>query len=122
VKGTSEKRNLDWQYRPHSDHIFGDVSGRSRWIKVEDIGKDIESEGVADDAKYLAEGWDDEIKNAEALESYVINEDNGWTAWQIWGIAVVEGARRQVRRVVVRKGTEVKRIRLVYDWAGKLDA
>ena len=87
-----------------------------------DIGKDIEQEGKDEDAKYLAEDWDDESKNGDLVESYVINEDKGWTAWQIWGITAVNGERRQARRVVVRKGKEVKRIRLVYDWAGKLDA
>lgn len=60
------------------------------------------------------------------VESYVENEGNGWTAWQIWGFAEVdnkgEKVRMHVRRAVVRKGKEVVRVKLVYGYLGELDA
>lgn len=34
LKGTSEKRSLDWQPRPHKDHIFGSVEGRTRFVRA----------------------------------------------------------------------------------------
>ncbi|KAF2204455.1 hypothetical protein GQ43DRAFT_364513 [Delitschia confertaspora ATCC 74209] len=120
LQGTSEKRTLDHQWRPHSDHIFGEVTGRTRWVKVDDLTKENEGKGeLLEDAQFLVQDWDEETKAQEAVESFVKNEERGWTAWQIWGFAVLGGERRHVRRVVVRKGKEVKRIKLVYDWQGK---
>jgi len=49
----------------------------------------------------------------------VINEEKGWDARQVWGFAIVDGQRYYTRRVVVTKGKEVLRVRLVYNWIGK---
>ncbi|KAF2187715.1 hypothetical protein K469DRAFT_628626 [Zopfia rhizophila CBS 207.26] len=124
LKGTTEKRNLDYQWRPHSDYLFGDVRGKTRWVKLEDIVKEKEGgeQDLLEDAKFLVEGWDEETRNGELVDSFVENEDRGWTAWQIWGFATVDGKRMLTRRFAVRKGKEVERIRLVYEYAGKLDS
>lgn len=37
---------------------------------------------------------------------------------QIWGFAEINGDRRYVRHVVVRKGDDWKQARLVYDYQG----
>jgi hypothetical protein len=74
----------------------------------------------------LTEGWLPESAEGEVVESYVENEGNGWTAWQIWGFAEVEvkgeKQRMHVRRAVVRKGKEAVRVKLVYSYGGELDA
>jgi len=116
IQGTTENRTLDWTERSHSDSMFGDLKGKSRWI---DLGS---GEGAPLDG-FLKEGWLEEGEaagpNGEShIESWVENEVNAWTADQIWGFAIVEGARYYVRRVVVTKGDEVLKIRLVYDWQG----
>ncbi|KAJ4406755.1 hypothetical protein N0V91_004445 [Didymella pomorum] len=121
LKGSSEKRTLDWQYRGHSDYLFGTVKGRTRYTTLSTVlgeGKGITEE----DAKYLVEGWLKETEEGEIVESFVENEENKWTAWQVWGFAEIGGERRQVRRIVVRKSdkNEVRRVRLVYDYAGEL--
>ncbi|KAJ9648590.1 hypothetical protein H2199_001445 [Coniosporium tulheliwenetii] len=113
IKGTSEQRVLDNQFREHTDHIFGELKGRSRWFKLSALD---ESDY---DEKYLKEGWEKAIVDGEAIESFVENGKAGWTARQIWGFMEVKGDRRYVRNVVVVKGDQVKRRRLVYDWAGK---
>lgn len=56
------------------------------------------------------------------VQSYVESYDNGWTANQIWGFEVIDGTRRHVRHVVVRKGEDWKQARLVYDWHGTVAA
>lgn len=33
LRGTSEKRVSDWKNREHSDHIFGNVIGQSRFVR-----------------------------------------------------------------------------------------
>lgn len=106
VSSTNENRTLDWQWRDHTDKIFGTLKGRSRWVKLGDV----------DDDKFLKEGWDD--LEGEHVQSYVENGEKGWTADQVWGFESVGGERRYVRHVVVRKGEDWKQARLVYDYKG----
>ncbi|KAL2064236.1 hypothetical protein VTL71DRAFT_4730 [Oculimacula yallundae] len=114
VKGTTELRSLDWEEHSHVDHIFGNIKGRARWSSSQDI-----------DDSFLKEGWleGDEEKagpNGEKhVESVAKNEEKGWTAQQIWGFATVDGKRYYVRRVVVTKGSESLKVRLVYDFQKK---
>jgi hypothetical protein len=118
IKGTQELRTLDWVERPHDDHIFGQLRGKSRWIATGSPEWDALGDG------FMREGWLEEGEQAgpngeSHVNSWVINEEKGWTAEQIWGFATVEGKRYYVRRVVVTKEKEVLSVRLVYDWQGK---
>ena len=106
VSSTTENRTLDWEWRDHTDKIFGTLKGRSRWVKLGDV----------DDDAFLKEGYDD--MEGEHVQSYVENEEKGWTADQVWGFEEINGERRYVRHVVVRKGEDWKQARLVYDYQG----
>jgi len=112
IKGTSEHRELDYQERPHSDHIFGNVVGKTRKLKVEEI-----------DDEFLKKGF--ETGNEEGcVDSYVENSENDWIARQMWGFEIINGERRYVRHVVLtcpNRGKRVER-RLVYDYSGPLKA
>ncbi|KAF2787654.1 hypothetical protein K505DRAFT_329534 [Melanomma pulvis-pyrius CBS 109.77] len=127
LKGTSEKRTLDWTARPHSDYLFGDLMAKSRWSSLATILADNVGTGkpayIEDDARYLVEGWLPETAEGDVVENFVENEKAGWTGWQVWGFAEVEseGAKERwlVRRFVIRKGEKVERVRLVYAWAGE---
>ncbi|KAI4282840.1 MAG: hypothetical protein L6R38_002641 [Xanthoria sp. 2 TBL-2021] len=99
-----ENRTLDWEYRDHTDKIFGAVKGKSRWVKLSDV----------DDDDFLKKGWDD--LEGEHVQSYVESEGGGWTADQVWGFEILDGKRYYVRHVVVRKGDDWKLARLVYDY------
>ncbi|KZF25955.1 hypothetical protein L228DRAFT_242344 [Xylona heveae TC161] len=110
IKGTSENRELDWQFRKHSDYIFGAVQGRSRFIKLEDV-----------EDEFLKSGWLDEIKQDVAIQNYVESLDAGWIANQIWGFELIEGRRHYVRHVVVTKGDKREQARLVYDYVEAQD-
>ena len=114
IEASPENRTLDWTERTHSDRIFGELVGRSRYIKPADL-PEAEAGG---DKDWLAEGWDEE---GEKVESFVENKEAGWTALQIWGFGEVDGTRYYVRRVVVQKGAEKMRARLVYNYVGKLE-
>lgn len=126
IKGTTEARTLDYTYREHEDHIFGSLRGRSRWLDPSSPSAQpnpaFPEEGIMDG--YLMDGWLEEGEGAgpggeSKVQSTSISNDKGWTADQIWGFAIVDGKRYHVRRVVVRKGNEVLKARLVYDWQGK---
>ena len=113
IQASPENRILDWNERPHSDRIFGELVGRSRYVNP----KDLEEADVGGDKDWLSEGWDE---GGEKAESLVENKEAGWTALQIWGFAEVQGTRYYVRKVLVRKGPEKLRARLVYGYVGSL--
>lgn len=110
IKGTTEERALDWTDRPHSDHIFGNVVGKSRRVKLEELK----------DEKWLTEGWEESVKETGAIESFVLCEKGGWSAHQVWGFEVIDGVRRYVRHVVVEKASTRLEKRLVYDYLSPL--
>lgn len=106
VGGTTERRILDYTFRDHKDKIFGNVKGKSRWIKLKDV----------DDDEFLKTGFDD--MEGDHVQAWAESIDNGWTANQTWGFEEVDGKRHYVRHVVVRKGDDWKLARLVYDYKG----
>lgn len=116
IKSTPEARVLDWKVRPHKDATFGDVEGRSRYID----SRKLEPEFGAEFGEYLGKGWDAD----EQVQSYVVNPGNQWIANQIWGFQDVDGERKYVRKVVVRKTSgsepETEMTNLVYDYLGPL--
>lgn len=123
IKGTTEKRYLNWQRHGHTDWLFGTVVGRSRYntlkaVLEENKGKD----DIEEDMKFLVEGWLKETEEGEVVENFVDNEGNKWTGWQIWGFAEINNERRLTRRFVVRRKDrdEVVRIRMTYDYMGEL--
>jgi len=117
IKGTTELRTLDWVERSHTDHMFGTLVGQSAWLSL--------SSPLASDLdEYLKDGWlmDGEESGPEGerlILAVATNKERGWEAKQIWGFAIVDGKRFYTRRVVVTKGEETLKVRLVYDWQGK---
>lgn len=124
VKGTSEKRTLDWHFRPHTDWLFGTLQGKTRYNTIKAVLEESKGKGTdEEDAKFLAEGWLKESEDGEIVESFVDNDGAKWTGWQIWGFAEINGERRLTRRFAIRRKdkNEVVRIRMTYDWAGELE-
>lgn len=114
LKGTSEHRCLDFEFREHSDWLFGNCRGQSAWRSPEEI----------DDA-HLKKDWLEGPEEATGPEgkshilSHVENIDDGWTATQIWGFQTVRGERRYVRNIVVAKDGQRVEFKLIYDWVGE---
>jgi hypothetical protein len=71
IKGTTELRTLDWQERPHNDHIFGNLVGKSRRLEAEEV-----------EDEFLREGWELADENT-LVESFVVNGEKGWSAQQV---------------------------------------
>lgn len=71
IKGTSEHRELDYQERPHSDHIFGNVVGKTRRLKPEEV-----------DDEFLKKGFEEGNEDG-LVDSYVENSENDWIARQV---------------------------------------
>ncbi|RMZ86571.1 hypothetical protein DV736_g6202, partial [Chaetothyriales sp. CBS 134916] len=114
---TRETRVLDFEFRPRQDKVFGNINGKSRVIKVTDYEMVIEG-GTEKDAEFLKSGFVDEA----AIQGYGESADGyNWRAEQVWGIEEVDGERRITQRVVARKGDEVLRLRMVYDYLGQAE-
>jgi len=72
IKGTTELRSLDWVEHSHYDHIFGNVMGKSRRVKLAEI-----------EDEYLKTGWPEELVEEGLIESFVMSEENAWVATQV---------------------------------------
>lgn len=111
MKGTTEKRCLDYTFREHSDWLFGRVKGQSKWLTPDDISD-----------PFLKSGWleGDEEKGGPNGETHIISHveslESGWTATQIWGFKLIDGVRKYCRNVVIAKGSERVELQLVYDF------
>jgi len=122
---TQEDRKLDWSEALHDDKIFGQVRGKSRLFKMSDFS--MAGPGGPDDATFLQGKKLKDMKTDTAfledehVQSYVESVNGGWTAEQIWGFEKIDEKRYYTRRVVVRKGDQVERVRLVYDFKGKVE-
>jgi len=112
IKGTTECRNLDYVERGHKDHIFGNVVGRTRRIMLEDI-----------EDEYLKKDWPADLVKEGLIDSFVFNEENAWTANQIWGFEMVNGEKRYVRHVKFEKdGVKTLTRKLIYNYIGPVPA
>lgn len=117
---TQEDRNLNWTDAEHSDRIFGKVVGKSRLFKMQDF--EMQGPGTTEDKIFLKAEKLKDLKTDsryledELVQSWAVSQSGGWTAEQIWGFEEIEGKRFYTRRVVVRKGEDVERARLVYDY------
>ncbi|WEW57671.1 hypothetical protein PRK78_003138 [Emydomyces testavorans] len=140
IPGTNEERILTWEKRDHTDHVFGNVVGQSRYVRgttgadgkvrpevdvQTKTGDEKEQEAVT---KFLK---GEILADRSATEGFVVGEgedfwvqnwvesvNDGWTAEQIWGFENVDGARRYTRRVVARNNGKIVMARLVYDFVG----
>lgn len=122
LKGTTERRVLDYHTRGHSDWLFGSVEGRTRYNTLAGLTEENKGKPTEEDVKFLTEGWLPETQEGEVVDAFVENEKSKWSAWQIWGFAEIDGKRMLTRRFVVRRTDkdEVIRIRMSYDWVGEL--
>ncbi|PLN76868.1 hypothetical protein BDW42DRAFT_177918 [Aspergillus taichungensis] len=148
IPGTSETRITDWEKRLHEDHVFGKLDGQSRYLrgssvdgkvrpavvvntKVDDtvlaekVARFLRGEILNDGAE--TEGFLVEAEAAEEfgegeglwLQSFVVNNEKGWTAEQVWGFENINGQRLHSRRVVVAKDGKCEMARLVYSFSKK---
>ena len=66
----------------------------------------------------MKSGWLPESAEDGVIQTYVENDERGWTADQLWGFEEIDGARRYVRHALIKKGDKIKTMKLVYDYIG----
>jgi hypothetical protein len=71
----------------------------------------------ADD--FLKSGWTQDTIDGHVIEMIVESITGTWTAQQTWGMSDINGERRQVRKVLAKKGSKEHKISIVYDYVSK---
>ena len=66
--------------------------------------------------EFLKTGWTQDSVEGEVIQMDVESLADTWTAQQVWGMSEVNGERRQVRKVLAKKGSKEHKITIVYDW------
>ncbi|KAI1809435.1 hypothetical protein GGS20DRAFT_571977 [Poronia punctata] len=111
--GSHEHRTLDFQERELTDRVFGTIRGQTKFVSTEEIAI-VLAEKSLPGLEHLAADWIAEEKNH--VFNHVRSVADGWTATQVWGFQIVGGERRYVRNVVVAKGDESQKFKMVYDF------
>lgn len=106
MPASQEKRVLNWQPVELNHPLFGNIRGKSRQVKVSEL----------EDA-YLSSGWEDGTENLYHFNTEHLDK-KGVVTQQVLGFAVIDGVRRQVRRVLITGPSERLEVRLVYDYIG----
>ncbi|KAI1261747.1 hypothetical protein F5Y18DRAFT_191545 [Xylariaceae sp. FL1019] len=126
LKGTSEHRTLDFQFREHSDWLFGTAKGQSKFVTKEELDAIVAEQtkqGILQD-DFLSKGFiDEDSEKTEDGKLLVYNHvvsNNGWFATQTWGFQVIGGERRYTRHICVSKEGKFANVQLIFDWAGEL--
>ncbi|KAK4498685.1 hypothetical protein PRZ48_009195 [Zasmidium cellare] len=105
LPGVTDTYVTDFSPKEYYDTIFGNVRDRARWVRVNELRDAFQKEAWAEETEVL-ELWTDHL-------------DVGASTSQVCGFEVVEGERRYTRRLVVSKGEDVLRVRLVFDYVGQ---
>ncbi len=117
LKGSTERRCLDYTFREHSDWLFGTVQGQSKWMTPADITDEFLK---GKEGEWLEGEEEKGGPNGEThILSHVESQDSDWTATQIWGFQIIGGERKYTRHIVVAKGSERVELKLVYDYLGE---
>ncbi|CAN8105604.1 unnamed protein product [Discula destructiva] len=104
----TEVRVLNFQKVELTHPLFGRVRGRSRWTGTKDL-EDIDV--------FLTRGFGEEM-NGKFVHIMTEHLDYNAVTQQAWGFEEIEGTRFHTRNIVVSRGDEVLRVKLVYDYVG----
>jgi hypothetical protein len=123
IKGTSEIRTIDGESREHTDWLFGTVAAKSEWAGGAKHPAIADFEAVKEhDVEWLTKDWLQGPEEATGPDGAInlVNSvravPDSWTASQVWGFETIGGERRYTRHVVLKKGAEKVKLRLVYDF------
>jgi len=105
IKGSSETRILDWEWRSQTDHVWGTFKSRARRVNIADV-----------EVEYLKTGWEEGTESLIEIESD--STEKNWSAVQTWGFQIINGERRYARQVklTAKKPAKTIECRMAYDF------
>ncbi|KAF9894139.1 hypothetical protein FE257_009112 [Aspergillus nanangensis] len=134
IPGATEERIMDWTERERINHIYGNTLSRSQLVSgIKDADGAVRPEltlqskpkspEVEAELKEFLVGGTPYLAGDDVKELYVHdfgrNEASGWTAEQIWAFELIDSKPYLTRRVVVVKGDEHAKARLVFKLTGQ---
>ncbi|KAH7382462.1 hypothetical protein DE146DRAFT_748705 [Phaeosphaeria sp. MPI-PUGE-AT-0046c] len=100
IPSTTKQYTLDCESHNNKDAVFGEISGRSRWVRVED----------AEEPKVVTKGGG----------AWIEQENVAWEAHHLSDFEQVTDEKRQTRRVYVKNSkAEELRVGIGFDFLGK---
>lgn len=104
-----EDRTLNFEPNDVTHTLFGKIRVQTKWASVEELNQVDE---------YLAKGFEATDKLVFSKTEHV---DQGLTTYQAFGFEEINGERRHTRHLFVKKGEQVVRATLAYDYLGPRD-
>lgn len=105
LPSTKDMYQLDWLAREIKDPVFGNVRDRARWLRLAEL-----------EDEFQKDGWEEGTD--ELMELFTEHADIHATTSQVCGFGTLNGERRYIRRLVVKKGEECRRLLVVFDYVG----
>nr|QYO45730.1 LCCL-domain containing protein [Beauveria bassiana] len=108
MPGAVEKRVLNWEAVELNHTLFGNIRGRSRVVKVDEL-----------EDEWLKGGWEEGTEEVLHFKTEHI-DSKGVVTQQVLGFVKVEGVRYQARRVLVTTEGSDKNVEItiIYDYLG----
>ncbi|KAJ3967905.1 hypothetical protein EV361DRAFT_928398 [Lentinula raphanica] len=104
-----EEKVLDWVETDKEIKLFGPCKTKSKRVSLDEVQE-----------PYLKEGWSSDTVEHGCVLVHLNDAKGKWKTEQAWGIGIVDGERRHVRRICLTgsKGEKIYN-RIVYDYLGE---
>ncbi|KAF3392232.1 hypothetical protein DPV78_010543 [Talaromyces pinophilus] len=119
--GVTETRYLNWKPVSGKNPLYGKTETQSRLYtsSLERSSSHTDEDYAFLNGETTKDGsvgcWAEDA-DGDHLQCVIVNAEAGWTMEQTWGFENIDGKRYHTRRTVVRKGDQVERGRLVYNY------
>jgi hypothetical protein len=107
LPSSTEERILNFEGEDLAVPFFGKLLVRMRWAAAEELDEVDE---------FLAQGFEEGTKGL--IHMMTEHVDGGLVTHQTFGFEEIAGTRFHTRHIVVKKGEEFEKLRLVYDYIG----
>lgn len=108
LPSTTEERVFNFEGIESAHPLFGRINGKTRWASAKELDEIDE---------FLAKGFEEGMETF--IHTVTDHLDHGVVTHLAWGFEVIDGKRFHTRHVFAKKGDEVLRERLVYDFKGQ---
>ncbi|CAG8976442.1 hypothetical protein HYALB_00008031 [Hymenoscyphus albidus] len=109
--GSTDNVSLDWSTVDKTDSLLGDYKAKMGWSTAAELSEDVLRDGVLNAGGTL---------DAKYIRIVIESSRDGMVGEHVWSFESVDGVRRYVRRLAVRKGEKVVMAKSVYDYTGKV--
>ncbi|KAJ5523887.1 hypothetical protein N7494_010537 [Penicillium frequentans] len=107
LPASQEKKVFDFKGTDSTHALFGKIRVSQGWANAKELNQE---------DHFLVEGMEEDMDSFIHLKTEHL--DHNTVTHQAWGFEEIEGTRYHSRHIVGKKGDEVVRVKLVYDYLG----